>query len=1333
MYMMHNQSNANPKNVSIFQLISDPRIESIKTLLNSADKDKVLNSVDELYKCSPLSLAIRLGHVDIVKLLLSCQADVSVGGLRMRKSVLDDAQNSTEMTQLILPVVKMFVDTKKSSAKSSKETEKAKLALLAISLADYYYHISNIELADEYLAVFQDLTLQIQTSSSTLSKSAQYSIQGPLAWRFFQHEFNRKNFDSAYQAFVTSQKNYIAATQLEVSNVLFENEMIFDCLYLMARADKIEKNDKIVTSFCNLVYLDKIKNLNPFLTGKLNSIVKEHPEFENNGILSITEFLLKMGTILKKKKGFSGIEGIFAVINQIHLWYDALPNKIETKKFTVINNIANQLIKELEITKSFKTKMNSDEVKNWIQTKNYRQFFAFLRREFVPIQKMINDNSDFPDISELCKGYISSKDNYDTLYIDEVKFDSRFPADKFRNYIETVDMVFDFAMLTKDKNNLGGACSLLVHVIMQINRDTVITSIEYNEFKSGILKLMKKYIECEFLLMDALKESGEENLWCFSTLILLERTRKNLIYPKKKFDQFPTEHMPFLVALSHLYSRAYLLIKEKQPQTEFDTDFLTVFSTLLISQGEYELSVKIAFELFEQSFKEEFSDKLLTNLTAAVTLLANRGVLFVQRYDIESLKKLDHYMALTIKIPAFFKKIAIAATIRENIFFHIINLWQKQIKHLEDHGYYGYVHKYTLALVNSLLPILEENTQQIAESNRTLNRIIPAILLQMQTENKLDEVAVRDLLKTFELWLDGNQLNDVSNMLETIYAHQSKLASFKGEVIILQGLVERFENHSCRSKEKYIPLLLKLKLNYLNACVSNQQNVDITDKNVDSIAAVFKTCYRLTHGHRSSSVQLRKKIKMDIDQILSRSAFQLAEYYSAKNQPEDALDHYNIVIEINLPVQNSSDLKSLAKQSLIKTNQILSTMINDNLSPHSTIGAIILCDQIIANSILLEDDVQKMQILSQQFKFVITQLDEFMSENKFSNVIALAQQTIEKLLKMHLAKEDEFILPLQDKIILAKTAIKNECQEWVKKSDQLIKQNSIADMIKDCDKKLKKLILVGDDQEAKSLTSEISKRKSTIERELYLDKTYGQSQSQISKIKTKTTVASPSTSPIEKSNVELKSTLPTTATATKLPCYPNGKVGQRIESQFLQQGTSKIFPVLMKEIRGFKELKITNFLLYKQIKAGALAGRLCRKFGQCGIKNLKQNGFFEVKVPRKKPRLIGHLEEGCSDTNFNLWVMPNLPKDLTQAKFKNAYIFLSSHETLYFIRHDEARLVNIDHQEKFNLALQKLLGNDNKINISKDEVYQLITENGGHSPDVTYLVWDSYSDKGLHK
>ncbi|WP_131782845.1 ankyrin repeat domain-containing protein [Legionella gresilensis] len=66
------------------------------------DKSEFVDNLSPDSKQTPLAEACKIGNVELVEALLKCGADVSKGGLRTRKTVLDYAQDKPDIIAKIL-------------------------------------------------------------------------------------------------------------------------------------------------------------------------------------------------------------------------------------------------------------------------------------------------------------------------------------------------------------------------------------------------------------------------------------------------------------------------------------------------------------------------------------------------------------------------------------------------------------------------------------------------------------------------------------------------------------------------------------------------------------------------------------------------------------------------------------------------------------------------------------------------------------------------------------------------------------------------------------------------------------------------------------------------------------------------------------------------------------------------------------------------------------------------------------------------------------------------------------------------------------------------------
>lgn len=91
------------------------------------------------------------------------------------------------------------------------------------------------------------------------------------------------------------------------------------------------------------------------------------------------------------------------------------------------------------------------------------------------------------------------------------------------------------------------------------------------------------------------------------------------------------------------------------------------------------------------------------------------------------------------------------------------------------------------------------------------------------------------------------------------------------------------------------------------------------------------------------------------------------------------------------------------------------------------------------------------------------------------------------------------------------------------------------------------------------------------------------------------------------------------------------------------------------------------------------------------------------------------IEYYFKEEGNDLYLMPALPDNISDNKYKNAYIFIKETSKLFYIHNGSAEEVNINDKEKFNKSLTEIMGNDSFKHLYDKDVNFLITSNGGHN------------------
>lgn len=268
--MTSNRSNNQTKTTSatvtqptIYDLIHAGDYEKIVTLIKENEKTpdklkKIIDSRDEKYRRSPIAIACSLGQKNIVELLIKTGADVSSGGLRIRRTTLDYAMSHPEIAHMIADKTKEYLkpyiiqlQSNSLSLDSLSNEDKTKIALLAFSMTDYYKILTNQknELANEqqnYLTLAEKLAHQvcIQKLDEKAKKDDQSvlaTLQAPLNWRLFINALQRNQFEDSKRYLETTKDKFQLIINLFPKdiekNAIFQYEFYNDLLVILANKD----------------------------------------------------------------------------------------------------------------------------------------------------------------------------------------------------------------------------------------------------------------------------------------------------------------------------------------------------------------------------------------------------------------------------------------------------------------------------------------------------------------------------------------------------------------------------------------------------------------------------------------------------------------------------------------------------------------------------------------------------------------------------------------------------------------------------------------------------------------------------------------------------------------------------------------------------------------------------------------------------------------------------------------------------------------------------------------------------------------------------------------
>jgi hypothetical protein len=111
------------------------------------------------------------------------------------------------------------------------------------------------------------------------------------------------------------------------------------------------------------------------------------------------------------------------------------------------------------------------------------------------------------------------------------------------------------------------------------------------------------------------------------------------------------------------------------------------------------------------------------------------------------------------------------------------------------------------------------------------------------------------------------------------------------------------------------------------------------------------------------------------------------------------------------------------------------------------------------------------------------------------------------------------------------------------------------------------------------------------------------------------------------------------------------------------------------------------------------------------------NYLFPVGFARQILKFLVGTEKMPEDEGCDILLISELPNIISDMKYQAIYIYEEKNFELFYKNNSQAEVskVNIDNTKKFKILLKEIMQNDRHKHLTNEQVYALITSNGGHS------------------
>lgn len=1102
-------------------------IDALEKLLNAG------RAIDELHsetRITALATACAHGKLAAVQYLLNKKADIAAGGLRMRRSVLDYALNDLAIASLLLDKIREKVDSYKDSSEK-KGDERAKIALLAFSLFNYFWAQGEQELAKKYFQ--KGLSISRNLTNNTAISSA-------LEWLVASGYLKQSMFEQAKGFFEKSLKAYaggefIFAIQA-VQDTLYETlkakqnnlvKLALDSLFL--RFPK-ENNFKFFTQTAiniSLIILkegdaEQASNIVDYFFKNL-PVIGEHAEDteirEANTL--IAEFILELVPSYRNQGNFNTAFKLLEIANKLAVESSnlKLKNKIELTRssYKQAQEIDNQY--KTFLNKFLQAKARNDiasEVSNFIEaSKKYRQLSGSSLNRIKRFGATVN--------------------NYEKI-LNLKKFN-----EKHEEWLNNLKEFYELAVVVEDDTAFKGIINILYSLLERVTKEKItdikliFTTLElinlclkcsvYLNNKDGINMAVARLVEFlkkshglkgTYLGNDYFKEC-DKNILTIMDYCLVLQNENNIIHPRT-FTTLRIFRIGLLIrqsSFNEVFNECHQILPEIL-EDEISTNTHTVMGFINgLLDGDF-------------NFAEEVIELVLKSTQGLMRLLAGKR-------DSSNLNKLA---------PPFLR----------NCFKYAQSYKQKK--------------NYAKA-INCYLMYLEychlDDEPKIAASVKALS----FCLAQLPLSNTASDFTLffDNLSNCISKLMQFNLSDKISLLLNQIYSSIEHISETTYKIKAFELLLNTYQNlrnNDYKQEQAYCSYQLAISL-------FQQQGYSAHAEQIIALLRTARKYYNLFPDYQPLKDLDKKSLEMQLA---------LADHYLQINEHTTALQLYNLALDEVLP-DNKTTLSDTAINILQKANQLNLLLAQQNAEQNKLNTAICFYENAIENYKLLKDTQDEIATFKNKQTLILLYAQQYLSVKKFEKAIATCHEALS-------AFEYYYSLALSNR---------HELEPFTSKFADLLNQINKEKYDYYSDNKNYNLSTEGTRLPRNPLLSASNKEE-------------------------KPDIVPPTTASLITSTVD-HNRPPRTF-------FAGGKVGNRIQADFLGEGQGNLYPVFAKDAKAIQKLKKTNKYRYKEFKRVILEGGAVNSFGHSGLKYI---GFWEAKID--SPGRMFPLQDAQTDSETN--------------------------------------------------------------------------------------------------
>lgn len=907
------------------------------------------------------------------------------------------------------------------------------------------------------------------------------------------------------------------------------------------------------------------------------------------------------------------------------------------------------LKKRLTIIKSINTtyldKITS--FNNFMIEQTIHQFLARLRQEFTTLQASLPNlfkRNQF-SVVNVMQNYIKIAEDGNRIWIDDIELGRRYPKEKFLIACENIILLFKLSKATNHKGDINGIKNILSYFIRFLLA-TDFTTIDSNIVTNAIIDLIPCLIESEELYLN-LSTAEERETFGLNSLVLIDEFKLKYIKPKER---------------SRLDKPMFESYKQCWKIKAAFPDILPYPIVSMVSLANYhdiynekDMAAKIYLQIIDLILTGKHADDA-GYLPPIFSSLMRLNTPFLQNYDENSVPILDKLLTAATASIEHNKSLPISKELKIKGFDAVFTTLTHQIEHLIAKKLYTHAIKYSLKFIDMIYTIHDKKyatslfkiIQSTFQSSAKL--IKPLLEENILTPNpsKLDDAtSVIFEILTYCLRSDKTLIL-LPDIIDTICNQIPLLQQLNHEEIFLNNLIELLKPSANAIEAVDHALLPNLKLTYLAVLIKQQ---DMLMSRVDNILDLIEDCQTYYFSKKKMVTNSEAMEDCNYEEILLKANERMAICFIKDKQFQCALNAYNNIIELAVTLPKEQSEAILAK-SVLEANEIIFTLIEQHIKTNELSSAINLCDEILENCELHPNEQQKSTALKIQITLGIQLSELWMHGLKFTDAIAWCDQAKHKVGENMSPEILANLATLREQAVHGLVTQSHGILNEVK---QLLANKQLTEAIKLCKKAISKLSFAANAKDCNRLKADLEAVLKRAEDTLAIDEKYAFSTAvSLSKNKQATLFAAdannnskekaknskPAKPQKAPNQPEQRDTMPnnpinnnnninnsSSTDPLAKTTYEGGKIGQIVTAPYLSKENTNIRTLLMKNIKGFKELKRDNLVLYKELKRVVLEGGSCRKHGQSGIKYLPNvGGIWEAKVINTRSRLFGHTE-----------------------------------------------------------------------------------------------------------